>query len=192
MYIVLLIKDLKLEQVMKKEVLMSFYVKDRHNRHVKLADVRSAVGYVANEAYRTQVGNDLGLGGWNYVVCGSVKMYKDEGPGMKSNMIESVYVDGVAGHLVVEVIAEVEQGVQDGVLVLPRRRGLVTVWRVSGQEWEEEEVSEVESLVARVLTVEALSKYTKAELLVLCDEWGLDVKSSWKKAEVIDYMIKNG
>jgi hypothetical protein len=51
----------------------------------------------------------------------------------------------------------------------------------------------VESVVLRVLTREALVKYTKSELVSLSEVWGVDgLRMSMLKSEMIDYIIENG
>lgn len=146
---------------------------------------------VSSEQLRNQLGKEMGYRGWNHVAMGAIKFYSDEGFGIGVDDLIDVEVDDLAMEIRCVISSVVEVGVSDGSIELPSKRGYQTVWKVA--EGEEGGVDEIEGLVREVLTKEALGKYTKGELVSMADSWGIDgVSMSMKKAEMIDYIIKNG
>ena len=181
-----------------RSYLLSFYVEDCHGRHIKLGEVSVTRDWVSTEELRTRVGEGLGIRGWNDVACGRLRLYNREGGGIRSSVIDRVYVDGDCLRVVL-LDGSVVSGIESGSISLPKRRGLSTKWTIMGEGILRESVESVESkdsvesVVLRVLTREALVKYTKAELVSLSEVWGVDgLRMSMLKSEMIDYIIENG
>jgi hypothetical protein len=193
-----------------KSVTVEFYVRDASDEMTLMCTVAGVVS-VHDDVELDKMASKMGVSGWNYVVCGSAKMYRNrkEGKFVRADVILEFYKDKDSRSLGLKLV----EGVEVDVTAVPRVVGYSYAAPSDGSGEEKEVVTGgdggevapsasegkledvkneevVEKKVEHGFTAEELGKMTKVELLELCMKH-VDVKlwsENMKKAELISLL----